>query len=268
MLNIIKRLLVALILVPIFLEIGLRLVDPWGMGRYIDNLRSVYATFAPDEARDFVMRPGHYTFRGWSATILPDGSRLVPGTNVQSPCTVILAGDSLTFGMGVDDDQTWASLLAAQLPAVHLINTGVVSYQIDEVAATIRAFPGKVVIYLLIGNDNEQRSAIQSVPYSSYLSMYMQDLLDHPSGALYMTDDEFLGKVGSLLDRGVIIVGFDEPLARKAQARYPQVILISRYTHTLAPSDSHPDPAGHREIAASLLPLIRQLVQSRCTQVI
>lgn len=267
MLRAIKLLVVGSLIVLVQVEALLRVFDPWGIGVYADNLRTVYEAFTPNETRDFVMRSGFYTFRGWNATVLPDGTRLVPGTNRAAPCRVLLVGDSMTFGMSASDGDTWPSLIAPQLPGVHLINAGVISYQIDEVAASIPDYAADAVIYLLIGNDNERRSQIQSVPYAPYLALYLRDLMDHPSGAQYMSDADFYGKVHDLLDQGVTVVGFDQGLAREAHERFPAVILIPPYTQRTSPSDSHPNPAGNREIAVSMLPVVRQAMRERCTAV-
>ncbi len=37
---------------------------------------------------------------------------------------IVVLGDSMAFGYGVDDDQTWTTLLAARLPGNRIINLG------------------------------------------------------------------------------------------------------------------------------------------------
>jgi hypothetical protein len=39
---------------------------------------------------------------------------------------IVAVGDSLTFGYGVEDDQTWPALVAKELPHNHLINLGLI----------------------------------------------------------------------------------------------------------------------------------------------
>jgi hypothetical protein len=52
------------------------------------------------------------------------GYRLVPGRNSTSSRCVALFGDSITFGMGVNDDRTAAALLQKSLPTVRVFNFG------------------------------------------------------------------------------------------------------------------------------------------------
>lgn len=66
-------------------------------------------------------------------------------------------------------------------------------------------------------------------------------------------------------DPRVIMVAFDDAFGRSI-ARYG-VRLIPFYHHTLSPLDAHPNAEGHREIAASLLPIIREAVSQRCSAV-
>ena len=48
-------------------------------------------------------------------------------------------GDSVTFGYGVDDDQTWVDGMARALPDVHVINAGVSGFNSTNVLRTLSA---------------------------------------------------------------------------------------------------------------------------------
>src|SRR5688572_13884306 len=95
-----------------FIEGGLRLFDPLGARRYLDDA-ALYVYV--HRARGYVMLPGVYQFSNWQVTILSDTSRAVPATNTSAPCTLALIGDSVTFGQGVSDGDTWANLMAKEL---------------------------------------------------------------------------------------------------------------------------------------------------------
>ena len=138
------------------LEFGLRLTDPLGALRYFGDLRAVYAAYREDVSR-YAMRPGSYTFSNWQAIILPDGSRRVPDT-APTDCTIVLVGDSVTFGLGVSDGDTWANLVARELPGVQLVNAGVAGASITSVAATIEATRADGYVYLIIDNDDAPES--------------------------------------------------------------------------------------------------------------
>jgi lysophospholipase L1-like esterase len=71
---------------------------------------------------------------------------------------IIAVGDSLTFGYGVEDDQTWPALIAKQLPQNRLINLGLIGagpqqyLRVYETFA-IRLHPKVVLIGLFAAND-------------------------------------------------------------------------------------------------------------------
>jgi len=46
---------------------------------------------------------------------------------------VVLLGDSFTFGEDVEDEEAWASLLAARLPNSEILNLGVSGYGLDQI---------------------------------------------------------------------------------------------------------------------------------------
>jgi hypothetical protein len=53
---------------------------------------------------------------------------------------VVLLGDSFTFGVGVDYDQTFGSLLQAQLPGVQVVNLALPGFGIDQMWMTLRQY--------------------------------------------------------------------------------------------------------------------------------
>jgi lysophospholipase L1-like esterase len=56
-----------------------------------------------------------------------DGARRTPQVTL-ARTSVVFLGDSCTFGVGVDDGQTFAALLQEQLPGVQSVNLGVPGY--------------------------------------------------------------------------------------------------------------------------------------------
>jgi hypothetical protein len=53
-----------------------------------------------------------------------EGFRVVPGTAAASATTVLLLGDSFTYGVGVDDADTFAAQVQRRLPEVKVVNAG------------------------------------------------------------------------------------------------------------------------------------------------
>ncbi len=152
--------LVSIILTLTFIEGSLRTFDSWKAGKLADDMRIISMGYDTDVRRGYVLSPGHYQFADWQATILPDVTRLVPDTNLSVSCQLVLLGDSVTFGLDLNDSDTWANLLARQLPDVQIVNTGVNGYSIDNVLWTRPLYRADAYLYLLIGNDIEYPAVI------------------------------------------------------------------------------------------------------------
>lgn len=63
----------------------------------------------------------------FSVSTGPQGWRIVPPV-AEPTRTIVCLGDSCTFGVGVDDDRTFAAVLQTLLPDVRCINAGVPGY--------------------------------------------------------------------------------------------------------------------------------------------
>lgn len=266
-----RRLIAVLVwcaVTPLLVELALQVFDPWGIGPLSDALYVLESRFVPDAERGYTQAPGEYHLSRWKATILTDGSRRVPDTNLGSPCKIVLLGDSATFGQSVSDEETWASLVAAKLPQAHLINTGVIGYALDNVLGVYRAHPdADAYIYLMIANDAEPGLWLDKpleLGHVSYLYNYLQMLRARPDAPA--TDNGFLDKIGALFqDSRVMVAGFDTVFSHHVQARYPSLKIIPYFTHVVSRADGHANQEGNREIAAAILPIVKQAVQEHCT---
>lgn len=247
------------------IEVGLRLVDPFGVARYTADQATLYGVMIPDSARAAVYRPGVTVFSNFSMTILPNHSRAVPDTTV-SGCTIAFVGDSVTMGWGVNDADTWVNLVARELPSVHIVNTGVAGYSIYDVAATLDTVQADGYVYLLIGNDN-RRMRFTGVPLPPDTRSAVQMNLEYftlASSPDPTFDDEFYAALGKLTNRNnVAVIAFDAPAGREAAKRSP-VTLIPMYTDRLSFVDRHAGAKGNREIAQSMLPIVHEFTAQRC----
>ena len=104
--------LITFLLSIVGIEAALAAVDPWGV-RYFDDVQSIWQASAPD-VTGYSFKPGRYIFGPTAFTIEADGLRAVPGRDSSGP-RVAFVGDSVTFGQGVNDADTWVSLMAAAL---------------------------------------------------------------------------------------------------------------------------------------------------------
>jgi hypothetical protein len=243
------------------IEGGLRLVDPLGALRYFGDLRSVYALYQEDK-RGFVIAPGAHAFSNWQATILPDTTRRVPDTRA-TDCTIALVGDSVTFGLGVSDDATWANLVARELPDVHVINAGVPAYNVWNVAATVERVKADGYLYLLVANDDEPAPNWREAgkPSQTWAIRQYLYVLEFSASDPYTPRPGALDEVRKLTaNPAVRVVAFDVPgLSREARAT-----LIPLYTRRISRADPHADAEGNAQIAASILPIVTELAATRC----
>ncbi|MBI1813325.1 hypothetical protein HY285_03695 [Candidatus Peregrinibacteria bacterium] len=92
----------------------------------------------PDPAISYELKPNLRKFPAFRGTVTTDerGFRSPP-IDPKKP-TIAMLGDSITFGFGVNDDQTLASRLAASFPTFNVVNTGVAGYALAQEVRTFR----------------------------------------------------------------------------------------------------------------------------------
>jgi hypothetical protein len=160
--------LVSILLFIGFSEIGLAILDPLGLNRYFGDLGKFYSFLVNDNGL-YVLPDGRYLFSNWSATI-NQGARYTETQNRE--CTLGFMGDSVTFGLGVSDNQTWVNLIALRYPDIQILNYALPGYNSSDVLESITRRSLDGYIYLIIGNDTEARLSIHEPPkyWSSSLS--------------------------------------------------------------------------------------------------
>ncbi|MFM8410686.1 MAG: SGNH/GDSL hydrolase family protein [Alphaproteobacteria bacterium] len=88
---------------------------------------------------DLVRKP---VFRGKWLTTNHEGDRDDHEWSESKPpgieTRILAIGDSFTFGEEVSNDETWASLLARDLPATEVLNAGVHGYGLDQILLRLR----------------------------------------------------------------------------------------------------------------------------------
>lgn len=267
--------LVTVLLVVLTLEGLLRLVDPWG-AHYFDDLSTLWDNIVTDPHRGTVLPPGVYQFANWTAVQDDRSVRHLPAS-AHGPCKVLLVGDSLTWGHGVNDGDTWANLLAGQLPQADILNAGQDGYNSENTRGTIRDFPdADVIVYLIIGNDAEPTIGVHTQRRVSmikkYLTYFTEVMIKKPpvvSAAEVSDTSRFLSDLAVIhQDDRVVLVSFEpQSLIPSAVAVQYRVNFIPLYHHPISRIDGHPNPDGNKEIAASMLPIVRRAIDARCGNV-
>lgn len=252
--------LLTLIITLLLIDFGLSLFDPLGVKTYFYDLDQLFANAALDAKRGYTIRAGAYQFRHWQATILNDTTRLVPASRESGKlCRIVFVGDSVTFGHGVNDDQTWVNLVSQDYPNVTFINAGVNGYNASNVLATVQQIEADGYFYTLIDNDASAAPLVPRQPqYPSASALYFGVLFRRPVDVpnLVLFDDALAG----LKRENVVIVGFTgDPLAARAN-----VPTVPRWTHRISAFDPHANVQGNREIAEALRPFVDRLVASTC----
>lgn len=264
------NILIVVVISTLFIEIGLRLFDPLGVLALLRERAAAH--WDDDPLRVYHSPPGvQYFLNGWSATTLPDTSRFVPDTNLESPCKIVLLGDSVTFGLELDDDQTWANLLSHDFPQVDIINAGTPGYDVWKIAATKKLFPANGYLYLLINDDAlnySKASAPSAPPFIGGTAIYYYWQFFQGRGTHYAEPGADFRQTYQELtaDPTLITTGFDRGpgwLTYEVAQQYP-VTLIKQYTHVVSVADPHPNADGAKEIEAQIKPIFYELVSRVC----
>ncbi len=259
-------LLLGILLALVLSEALLARFDPLGFAYFRDQM--VLASLIVPDPRGYNFRSGTHVLSEFTFTLLRDGTRAVPDTNLAALKTLVFIGDSVTFGYGVGDAQTWVNLVARQRPDLHVVNAGVSGYNSTNVRRGIDQYPADdALVYLIVNNDAEPENQPDLMPappeMGSWLALYLVNLPEylHPVGA-----DELIarGEIGRFFDdlrqiradARVRLVAFDDAFGRMTARQFPDVALIEWATDRVSPADGHPGVRGNQEIAAQILPLL------------
>lgn len=244
--TLIKKVLFSIALTLIALELILRLFDPLGVV-YLEDIGAVFDK--AESGNPYTLAPGVYRFNTFTATILADRSRLVPDNSTIADCVIVAIGDSVTFGHGVNDKDTWVNLLARQFQGGQFINTGMNGYNSHAVREMQAQWVERAngFIYLVTSNDSDpQLPSLERDRFYPYLSAYLL-ILQAPSQHEQDTPFAFLADIAAI------------------QQTAPTLVLEGiTYSEVNSYADPHPNAAGHEQIASAILPMVRETIQAWC----
>jgi hypothetical protein len=264
----------------LLLEGMVRFTDPWGLSYFNDLIRMGNKYFVADPVRGYILPDGSYKFSYWTVTV-ENGARVTPATNSNADCSLIMLGDSVTMGHGVDDDETWINHLAQVYPDVQFVNTGLTSYNSTNVLGSKRAFPnGDAYVYLMIDNDmglplspNPEAYPEQNPTNLPYLVRYVSFILRYEENTAQNTlrDDDagvqrFLSEVDEIMaDGDTWLVTLDNSLiAERMQNSHYDVTLYLYPSYRISRVDAHLNAEGNRLFAQQFVPLIAEIRDERC----
>ncbi|MCL4878764.1 MAG: hypothetical protein KJ064_19040 [Anaerolineae bacterium] len=253
------------------LEVYLRIADPWGLSYVhdIDNFYGYYdtQTYAPD----WVITPGQYEYTGSSMSVLADHTRLVPDTNQTANCTVVAIGDSVTFGMWVDDEATWVNQLARNFLEVHFVNAGIPGYESQHIRRMQRRFPdADGYIYLIVRNDvSKEGFSYKTIAPNSiefYLTAYFKVAINRALGTEEVYDwPRFWEDIAAIKASGnTLIFTYDDKVSHKIVEHDPEIIPLAWKVEPLSVVDGHPTAASHQEAAELMQPYVAAFLENVC----
>lgn len=203
------RSLFSVVLTLVLIEILAQFLFFWANGYWIFQGHPFTFPYvkAVDTAERYVLDPNLNISAPTVMTTTENGLRTTPASTGE---LVVCAGDSVVFGWGVNDNQSWCSLLGS-FGGLHTVNAGVPSYNFEQTFAHIKLDvlpkmrPAVLIIhaandYTLFGefgtnwhpgiNWSSYSFGLHNTPELSATVYYLDNLVFHPvrpgnSQALY-----------------------------------------------------------------------------------
>lgn len=252
----------------LFLDALLWHVDPLGIVTWHYTFRAQYEVMGYHPT-GFAYATGEHDFYAYRATILPDSSRRVPDTNVNAACTIVFIGDSVTYGQGVNDSETWINVLARQFPDVHFINTGRSAYSVGNILLAKEYYTGDGFIWMLVGNDAEPPffydGSHPSPHRPSATRLYYDWIIRNPVTSQTVDMQVYWEAVEQIADNRTLILGTEhDPLTLATSERYP-VHIVPRWEHSISRMDGHANAQGNIEIAELVMPFVAPFISRICS---
>jgi hypothetical protein len=211
----------------------------------------------------YVFRPGTYDLVRYSVTINEDGTRNLPDNG--SGCRVVAVGDSFTFGMGVDDNESWVNI-AARETGYNWINSGMPGLQASNFVTILDEYPADVYVYLNTANDAAVYEEItpEQAPYRPFsaLTLYIYRAANLP--LVYEAPDNYRSYLDTITARDNLIwYTIDNSPQLDINIEYGAIVLPSTF-EIIGVDDSHPNPTGHEQIWKTMENTLKPFVESYC----
>lgn len=261
--------LISILIFVFSTEFLLSTFDPLGINRYEEDLHR-YFNHVVDGNGLVVLPDGELHFANWKATI-EDGARVTatqPGN-----CHIAFMGDSVTFGLGVNDSDVWVNLLARSYakqthPDVEIHNYAYPGYNAGNLSAAFQRIEADGYVYFVIENDSEpplQPRAPRPAPHLWTLQRYVLFLALMYRHANYqpLVTDEFKSFLEQLPEN-TLVIGFKGEVLAGYAAEHHGAILVEPYTERVSMADGHANAAGNRQIYAAVQPYVEAFIRRIC----
>ena len=121
----------------------------------------------PDPLISYELKPGMVNVPGFRDRVTTDAHGFRSPAINQSKPTIVLLGDSVTFGYGVENNQTLAAHLSRAFPLFNVVNTGVPGYGLTQEVETYEKKlaplkPSVLILVFFIGDFGRQIAWLDS----------------------------------------------------------------------------------------------------------
>jgi hypothetical protein len=260
--------LLSIALPTLCLDLMLWHIDPLGTRAMVYDWIALAEVDMP-HVTGYQYPEGTYNLTHHTVTMIDDGKRLVPASG-NGDCVIAFVGDSVTWGAGVNDADTFVNQLALLFPQVTIWNTGRNRYSVTNVNAAIDHYQADGYVWTMISNDAGGLALPQTYTRNpSAFELYMTTLAAEYRNAQNLSSltwGDYATLAQDIVNRdNVLTFGFqDDPLAMEAEAW--GVHLIPYPTETVSAADKHPSARGHERIALDMLPFVAAFVTRICNE--
>jgi hypothetical protein len=203
---------------------------------------------------------GHYTMRGWALTILDDHTRLVPDSS-PSDCRIVLVGDSIAMGWGVDDDETWINQLAHLVPGIEFVNATTPGATLEQIERRQSEVVGDGYIFLLrrrhVSDKSQSRIPLPSVyelSLTAHLKWRLAAAFNTPAVLNIPSYEAHIQSITAA--RPTLLVSYD--------VQYPGATFIEWISEPISLYDGHPTAASNNEFARLLVKPVQNFINEAC----
>ena len=261
------------VLTLVLIEVLLRVTDPFGAA-YFGDLAGNFYDVAIDDPCGYVVPPGEYHASHWSFSIQPDHTRTVPDTNPDAPRTLVFVGDSVTFGYGVEDAETFVNLVAQALPDWRVINDSYPGWNIQNLEGAWAQHPDADLIFVLtITNDLTESyltpgqrgwRPLYIQAYAMWVGWIFTGFPTPAPETLAALEPGWIASISALAaDPRVTFLTIDTAgdYEQRVASMFPdKTVILENYTGLVSTVDSHPNPASHVFLAAQIIPVVQSRI--------
>lgn len=263
---------VDLIVIFFALDLLLNLFDPLGILALQSTSNAMIFAGASHPEWGYVFNPGTHDLYTFTATINSDYSRYVPATMPGRPCNITFVGDSLTFGWGVNDDETWVNLLASELPDVSVKLVAFPGWNAANVISALSTLEADGFVWLHWENDNGFKKVyneadIDNLDFRPAVVVYYKSLYKSHSDTqpnpererAYQTAIESVHPRDDLL----VLAQTTDLIAADWMQRVEAPITVETRISII---DGHPNAAGNVIFADAIRPYAFEFIEQQCEQ--